>query len=282
VKTLLEWLASRYPAAKRTTLRRMFDDGRVRVNGIKPRSLKGELKPTDDVRVIERPGGVAKEAVPERLPFTIVHEDPDVLVIDKPPGLLTATVPNEHRPTALAAVTKHLADQDPAARVGLIHRLDRDASGLLVFSKHPDAYHSLKRQFFEHAVDRIYHAVVHGNPKRASGRIESRLVELNDGSVHTTKRPDAGEVAVTDFTVIRVAKAVSLLRVTLHTGRKHQIRVHLTEMGHPIVNDPMYSKRRRKGRLMLVASELAFDHPRTGERVRFTATIPREMTARVL
>jgi 23S rRNA pseudouridine1911/1915/1917 synthase len=219
--------------------------------------------------------------LPERLPFAIVHEDADVLVIDKPSGLLTATVPNEHRPTALAAVTRHLAGTDPAARVGLIHRLDRDASGLLVFTKNPDAFHSLKQQFFKHAVDRVYHAVVEGKPKRAGGRIESRLVELNDGSVKTTKRPDAGELAVTEFKVIRVAKDVSLLRVTLHTGRKHQIRAHLSEMGHAIVNDAVYSKRRRTGRLMLVASELAFDQPRTGERVRFTATIPKEMTARV-
>lgn len=279
--TLLDWLISKYPTAKRITLRRMFDDGRVSVNGIKPRSLKVELKASDDVRVIEWRARVDEDAVPEPLPFSIVYEDADVLVIDKPPGLLTATVPHEHRPTALAAVTRHLAESDAATRVGLIHRLDRDASGLLVFSKNPDAYHSLKRQFFEHAVDRVYHAIVEGKPKRTSGRIESRLVELNDGSVKTTKRPDAGELAVTEFKVIRVAKDVSLLRVTLHTGRKHQIRVHLSEMGHPIVNDAMYSKHPRTGRLMLVASELAFDHPRAGNRVRFTATIPREMTARV-
>src|SRR6185503_6889650 len=113
--------------------------------------------------------------------------------------------------------------------VGLIHRLDRDASGLLVFSKTHDAYLSLKRQFFDHSVERVYTAVVDGVPTPRSGRVQSWLVERADGTVYSTRRPGEGQRAVTDYEVTDRRKGRSLVRVTLHTGRKHQIRVHLSE-----------------------------------------------------
>src|SRR5207237_1249712 len=131
-------------------------------------------------------------------PFSIVHEDDDILVIDKPAGLLTSTVPRERRPTALALLRDYLARHDPQARLGLIHRLDRDASGLLVFSKNHEAFRSLKQQFFKHTVKRIYSAVVDGKLNPPGGRIKSRLVELPDGSVRSTKRQDGGERAISD------------------------------------------------------------------------------------
>lgn len=277
--TLLEFLIAKFPTAKRQTLRRMLDDGRVRVNGIRPRSMKAEIKDSDDVRVNEH-GAAAASRSPAKptLPFVIVHEDGDVLVIDKPPGLLTSTVPSERRPTALAAVQEYLAD-DPNVRVGLIHRLDRDASGLLVFSKNAAAYDSLKRQFFEHTVERVYHAVINGALKPPAGRIESNLVERTNGTEFSSSRKSGGEHAITDYKTVRRAGTLSLVRVTLETGRKHQIRVHLSERGRPIINDPLYSDRPRSGRLMLAATELAFDHPKTGQRVRFELPLPREMAA---
>ena len=256
----------------------MLDDGRVRVNGIRPRSMKVDVKASDDVRVIEsRVSADARSTSARPLPFTIVHEDGDVLVIDKPPGLLTSTVPHEPRPTALAAVKEYLAN-DPDARVGLIHRLDRDASGLLVFSKNAAAYESLKGQFFKHTVERVYHAVINGALKPPAGRIESNLVERTDGTVFSSTRKSGGEHAVTDYKTVRRSGTLSLVRVTLQTGRKHQIRVHLSERGRPIINDPLYSDRPRTSRLMLAATELAFGHPKTGTRVRFELPLPREMT----
>ena len=278
--TLLDWLIARYPTAKRTTLRKMVDSGRVTIDGRRARTMKQIVQEKDNVQVIDAASVPQPKPRRPRLPFAIVHEDDDVLVIDKPPGLLTSTVPREPRLTALAAVTEYLARTAPESRVGLIHRLDRDASGLLVFSKNPDAFRSLKQQFFDHAVERIYHAVVQGVPNPRKGRIETRVIELPDGSVHTTRRSNNGEPAITEFTTLRFARdrSVALVRVKLHTGRKHQIRVHLSERGTPIVNDPQYGSSRRVGRLMLVATELSFDHPRTGLRQKFEVPLPKEMT----
>jgi 23S rRNA pseudouridine1911/1915/1917 synthase len=202
----------------------------------------------------------------------IIFEDRDVIVINKPAGLLTSTVPRERRVTAIALLRDHVAKREPRARVGVVHRLDRDASGLLVFSKNHEAYRALKHQFFHHTVSRVYAALVHGKPNPPRGKIQSRLVEHPDGSVHSTKRPPPhGQRAMTEYEVVEHRTGKSLLKVTLHTGRKHQIRAHLSERGCPIVGDQMYGKPRDESpKLMLTASELEFDHPRSGKRVRFT------------
>jgi 23S rRNA pseudouridine1911/1915/1917 synthase len=280
-QTVLDWLIARYPTAKRQTLRRMVEQRRVILNGEPVTTVKHSIDDGDELRVDERPKREEKPA--PALPFPIVYEDADVLVIDKPAGLLTSTVPREPRPTALALVRTYLAKREPQARVGLIHRLDRDASGLLVFSKNDQAYQSLKRQFFRHTVDRVYLAVVREKLNPRAGRIESRLVELPDGTVRSSRRPDSGERAISDYQVIRTERGLSLVRVTLQTGRKHQIRVHLSERGAPIVGDPVYApndEAHSAPRLLLAAVELAFDHPRTTKRCNFKIAAPDEIKAR--
>lgn len=274
---LLDWLIKRYPTAKRQTLKRMVEEGRVRVKGVVAKKLKMEIGETDAVRVDER--GRGAEAEKEKGPgVKVVHEDEDVLVVYKPAGLLTSTVPREPRETLLARVREYVREKEPRARVGLIHRLDRDASGLLVFSKNNEAYESLKKQFFEHSVDRVYTAIVEGAPAEMKGRIRSALVELPDGSVRSTKAPGKGQTALTEYVVLKKTGNRSMLRVILHTGRKHQIRVHLSERGSPIVNDAVYGGGKKPGgRLMLEATSLGFRHPRTGKRVKFEVPIPWEL-----
>jgi 23S rRNA pseudouridine1911/1915/1917 synthase len=174
-------------------------------------------------------------------------------------------------------VRAYVKSRDPRARVGLIHRLDRHASGLLVFSKNDRAYESLKIQFFRHTVERVYAAVVRGKVTPPDGRIVSRLLELPDGRVVTTRRHAKGQEAITHYKTRRATKQMSLLEVRLETGRKHQIRAHLSERGAPILNDPLYDVTPPQGRLMLVATRLALDHPRTGKRLTLALDPPREM-----
>jgi 23S rRNA pseudouridine1911/1915/1917 synthase len=265
--TLHDRLSRDFPNAKRQTLKRMVQNRRVMINGIVARRLDQAIKSEDRIVV---DAARQKIASPPRLPFVIVHEDLDILVIDKPAGLLTSTVPREPRPTAIAAVREYLRVADPAARAGLIHRLDRDASGLLVFSKNNPAFDSLKKQFFHHSVSRFYHAIVSPAPKKPSRRIESFLVERADGSVHSARGAGRGQRAVTTFDVAKCRGRFALLRIKLHTGRKHQIRVHLSEIGSPVLGDVQYGGKPHKKGIMLAAVELAFDHPRTGKRAVFT------------
>ena len=206
----------------------------------------------------------------------VIYEDADVLVVYKPAGLLTSTVPRERRPTLLAAVRRYLAQHEPRARVGLIHRLDREASGLLVFSKHDRAFRSLKSQFYHHSVGREYLAVVHGAPSPPQGRIESFLVERADGTVHSTRQIGKGQHAVTEYQTLRSENGMSLLRVVLHTGRKHQIRAHLRQRGTPLVGDRLYGAENDPApRLMLAATRLTIRHPRTGREMTFAAPLPK-------
>jgi 23S rRNA pseudouridine1911/1915/1917 synthase len=271
--TVLDHLRKHFPTAKMQTLRRMIQAKRVLVNGAPARSLKQSIQETDQFEVADRAKTPESEA---KLPFPIIPEDDDVLVIDKPSGLLTSTNEREKRPTALAMVREYVAGTSPRARVGLIHRLDRDASGLLVFSKNAQAFRSLKAQFFEHSVVRVYHAIVNKAPPAPRGRIESRLVEMPDGKVKSTRRDNAGERAISHYEIVEALGAISLLRVTLETGKKHQIRVHLSEAKCPIANDRLYNPVAPRGRLMLVATTLEFEHPRGGRRVRFELSLPKE------
>lgn len=270
---LLEALIHRYPQAKKQTLRRMVEEGRVSLNGTPARSLKQAVGESDRLEIADRARPQPRTLDPLRL----VHEDADVLVIDKPPGLLTSTNEKEWRPTAIAIIRRYLADTDPDARAGVIHRLDRDASGLLVFSKNNDAYEHLKTQFFRHDVKRIYTAVVHGTPHPPQARIQNHLVEHKDGTVHVTRMESKGEEAVTDYRVVASADGLSRVEVTLQTGRKHQIRVHLAARGHPIVGDAVYGKPPHPPRLLLCATTLGFTHPRAGEPLTFQVPPPREI-----
>jgi len=264
---LSDWLRRKFPTAKQQTLKRMVQNRRVRIGGALATRLDQPVPNPDDV-IIESAGKPPPSLA--KLPFTIIFEDRDTLVIDKPPGLLTSTVPREPRPTAIAAVAEYLAASDPRSKPGLIHRLDRDASGLLIFSKNTRAFQSLKKQFFHHTVERVYHAIVSPAPKTDSGRIESNFAERADGSVHSVSKRVRGQVAVTMFDVANRRGQFALLRIKLHTGRKHQIRVHLSESGWPVVGDVFYAGKSCKKGLMLAAIKLAVDHPRTGERMIFT------------
>ncbi len=216
----------------------------------------------------------ARPAPPVQL--RVLFEDESILVLDKPGGLLTSTVPREPRPTLWAMAKDYMALREPDARVGLVHRLDKEASGILIFSKNDAAYQSLKSQFFNHAVGREYTVMVHGLPNPPTGKIETHLVERADGTVYSTRQIGKGQIAITQYELIESFGRQSLLRVTIHTGRKHQIRVHLRERGWSVVGDRMYGNKNEPGRLMLAATKLVIHHPQTGVEMTFEIPLPTE------
>jgi 23S rRNA pseudouridine1911/1915/1917 synthase len=263
-------VATLLPDASGRTRKQTLADGRVRVNGAVVRRANTALAAGDVVEI------GAREPRPTLPPgLRLVHEDDDVLVVDKPAGLLTIATERERVRTAYAHLTAHVRARTPSARVFVVHRLDRAASGLLVFARSETAKRTLQAQFAAHTVERLYLAVVEGRPARPEGSIESRIVEDKPGRVRETRDPRHGRVAVTRWRVRRAGAHHTLLEVRLETGRRNQIRAHLAGRGHPIAGDATYGSTTDPfGRLALHAHVLGFDHPRTGLRLRFVSPAP--------
>jgi 23S rRNA pseudouridine1911/1915/1917 synthase len=272
--TLLERLAALYPSASRTTLREMLRAGRVRVNGAvaPPGAARRAVDASAEGRVSDHAPARAPKV--SRLPFEIVHDDADLLLVNKPAGLITSSGPRDRRPTLIGLLRAAFEGAGSRVKVGLVHRLDADASGLIVFSKHNAAHAALKAQFARHDVERAYAALVEGIPDPPEGRIRSRLVEWSDGRVRVAARGAPGEEAVSHYQTIASDGARSLLHVVLETGRKHQIRVHLASRRCPIVNDPVYNRRPPAGELRLRAVALGLTHPGTGQPIRWELPQP--------
>ncbi len=208
----------------------------------------------------------------------VIHDDADLIVVNKPAGLITSSTPRERRPTVIASVRSAFRN-DRRTEIGLIHRLDRDASGLLVLSKNRRAFDELKRQFADHSAHRQYLAIVLGSVELDEGRIVTNLVERADGTVRIAQPPE-GKKAITRYRVLERGPDRTVLQVELETGRKHQVRVHLAAaLGTPIAGDVLYNATRPAPRLGLVATELAFRHPRLRERVTFTIEVPMDVVA---
>lgn len=269
-ETLGERLAHLLPEASGTTRKRMLAAGRVRVNGASVRDPRHVLAAGD---VVEIAGRARVADLPHGL--QVLHEDRDLLVVLKPAGLLTIASARERQRTAYEALRAGLAARRPRERLFVVHRLDRDASGLLVFAKSPEAKATLQADFAAHAVERGYVAQVEGRVGRPAGVIDARLVDDVPGPVRVTRDPGRGRAAVTRWRLVRAGARRSLLEVRLETGRRNQIRVHLASIGHPIVGDRVYGDRSApRERLALHARTLGFTHPATGRRLRFDAPAP--------
>jgi 23S rRNA pseudouridine1911/1915/1917 synthase len=205
----------------------------------------------------------------------IVFEDDSVIVVDKPAGLLTMGTETERSNTLYATLRAYLNSKQPAEKVFIVHRLDREASGLLVFAKTVEAKEQLKNQFKDHSAGRVYTAVAEGRVLPEQFTIKTLLAENAAFRVYSTPNPRTGKPAVTHVRVLKRSAKTSLLEVRLETGRKHQIRVHLAERGHPIVGDKVYGGRNNVlGRLGLHGTHLEFDHPRSKTRLKFDSPYP--------
>ena len=205
----------------------------------------------------------------------ILHEDRDILVVDKAPGLLTMGTTREKEVTAYYRLTDYVRKGNPKSRerVYIVHRLDREVSGILVFARSVEAKNSLQAQWPQ--VEKHYLALVHGVPPEPEGTFSSYLVENGVHSVRSTTDPKRGKMSRTAYKLLGQSKGVSLLDINLLTGRKHQIRVHLAENDLPIVGDKKYGEQRSDAkRLALHAKSIAFEHPHSGKPCFFETRIP--------
>jgi len=204
---------------------------------------------------------------------SIVFEDDSIIVADKPAGLLTMATERERERTLYALLRARANARRPAEKVFIVHRLDREASGLIVFAKTIEAKQTLQQQFKDHSAGRRYLAVVEGHVQPNAFTIQSSLAENTAFRVYSTASPKAGKPAVTHVRVIKRTRHTSVLEVRLETGRKHQIRVHLAERGHPILGDRMYGHG-KAARLALHGGGLDLRHPRTGQAMHFESPPP--------
>ncbi|MCK6553876.1 RluA family pseudouridine synthase [Candidatus Binatia bacterium] len=276
------FLAARGSWGSRAQVQRLIAAGHVRVDEavVKAGTL---LRVGQRISVVAVPAQLAPaEAAPEAIDLDILYEDDWILVIDKPPGLVVHPAPGNWRGTVVNALLNHWHGPRPGldpARPGIVHRLDKDTSGVLVVAKDAITLADLAAQFRARKVTKQYVAFVWGRVRKDRGTIAARIGRHPVERKRMAVRP-AGREAVTEFEVLERIDGVTLLRLFPHTGRTHQLRVHLAAIGHPIVGDKLYGHGGRPsvaGRQALHAEQLAFRHPRTGAAVAFRAPLPADM-----
>jgi 23S rRNA pseudouridine1911/1915/1917 synthase len=270
--SLLDALKLLIPGASKRTLRQMLSQGRVRVNGLACKIAAHKVRPGDLLEIGPR-------RIPAKLPegLEILFEDADILVAIKPSGLLTVSTPDEKERTAFAYLSQYLKEQRPRKKLFVVHRLDKFASGVLVFAKSEPVKTVLQGVFSRHEIQRKYWAIVEGRVAENKGTIRSYLAQDQSLRMHSTQDKTRGKSAVTHFRVLRRLQDATALEVALETGRKNQIRAHLSEMGHPIVGDRAYgSAGDRLGRLGLHAFYLGFTHPTKSIPLEFQTEPPPE------
>jgi 23S rRNA pseudouridine1911/1915/1917 synthase len=205
----------------------------------------------------------------------LVFEDEDLIVVDKPAGLLTIATDKERRKTVYALLYQYLKNKKSSEKIFIVHRLDREASGLLVFAKTESAKLNLQDQFKNRTASRKYVAVVEGRVRRDTDTIQSFLAENSIHRAYSTKDQRKGKLAITHIRVLKRSSQATLLEARLESGRKHQIRAHLSEQGHPILGDKTYGSQFNPfRRLALHAVSLSFGHPRTGSKLEFRSPCP--------
>lgn len=218
----------------------------------------------------KRPSATGRHRGPSWTRLNILFEDKDIIVVDKSAGLLTMATDREKHRTLYALLSEHVKGKRPPERLFIVHRLDREASGLLVFAKSEAAKQALQGQFKGHDAGRTYLAVIERRMAQDQCTLQSYLAENAAYRCYSTPDPTKGKWAITHVKVLKRSSRRTLVEVQLETGRKHQIRVHLAEQGHPVVGDQVYGSRTNPiRRLALHAVRLAFRHPATGKPMEF-------------
>jgi 23S rRNA pseudouridine1911/1915/1917 synthase len=270
-------LAEALPACSRARLQTLIRDGFVSLNGKPPRPR--DLVRTGDVVELREPELEKVEAQPEQIKLDVIFEDDDLLVLNKPAGIVMHPGAGHQAHTLVNALLAHcqnLSGIGGKERPGIVHRLDKETSGALVVAKNDATHRDLSSQFAARTMTKIYLALVAGILRKTSGVIDKAIARH---PVHRQRMSIArrqGRSAKTEYRVIRSGEEISLVECILHSGRTHQIRVHLHHLGHPVLGDKLYGGKRAGDypRQMLHAWKLAFTHPRTSEVMSFEAPVP--------
>ena len=291
------FLADAIGDLSRSRVKSLIEAGAVRRAGILVRNPADTVHDGDRFS-LQRPIPIAALPQPQAIPFTVLYEDADLIVLDKPAGLVVHPAPGNEDGTLVNALLAHCGDTLPGIggekRPGIVHRLDKDTSGVMVAAKTEIALATLSAAFAARDLDRRYIAVAWGLPTPGRGEIEGRIGRDPRDRKRMAVVPSGGKLALTRYLTLRAwAPTASLLQLTLATGRTHQIRVHLAERGHPLVGDPVYLRRVPAAaksapaplrqlmldfpRQALHAASLAFAHPRTKERLEFETKLPEDM-----
>ena len=268
--TLLPFLLETLSEQSRTSIKGLLGHGQISVNGQVTRQFDTSLRPGDTVGIYY---GKRREEWNNPL-LKILWEDDDLIVVNKKEGLLSVSTERVKERTAYRLLSDYVKQTDPRNKIFILHRLDRDTSGIMMFAKNPETKEQLQSNWNEMITRRIYMAVVEGRLEKETDLLVSNLVENKQMQVYVTS--GEGKEAITRYRVVRTNGAYSLLRLELETGRKNQIRAQMQSIGHPIAGDTKYGAETNPARrLMLHASELHFIHPRTGKEMHFETRPPK-------
>ena len=269
--TLMPFLISSLKNKSRDNVKSLLRNRQVLVNGEPVTQFNHELEPGDTVTIsaVRHTGGLMARNM------RLVYEDEHLIVIDKNAGLLSMASDNEKYLTAYNILSTYVKSQKASNRIFIVHRLDRDTSGLMMFARSEKVQSLLQRDWKHNVTARTYVALVEGEVAESEGVIKSYIYESKALVMHSSRNPEKGELAITRFRRLKSSKEYSLLEVTLETGKKNQIRLHMQEIGHSIAGDKKYGAATSPiGRLGLHASVLAFIHPVTGKEMSFESRIP--------
>lgn len=290
------FLAAALPELSRSRIKQLIVDGLVACDGAAFGDASAKVR-AEQTFTLTIPAAADADPEPQSMDLIVVYEDADVIVIDKPAGLVVHPAPGNPDHTLVNALLAHCGDSlsgiGGVRRPGIVHRIDKDTSGLIIAAKNDEAHQSLSAQFAEHSIDRAYEAIVWGNPAPPAGTIDQPIGRSQADRKKMSVRKSGGKEAVTHYrTLRRFGLVASLVECRLETGRTHQIRVHMSHIGHPLVGDPTYSRARRRvigltaeaaGRISaftrqaLHAKLIGFTHPRTGERLTFSSFLPNDI-----
>lgn len=277
------YIAENTQGLSRSFLKKLFDGGEVMVNGKAVRA-SFKLKEGDEISFTVPPS-VPLDVTAEDIPLDIVYEDKDVLVINKERGMVVHPAAGNEDGTLVNALMHHCGDSlsgiNGVMRPGIVHRIDKDTTGLLVVAKNDSAHTFLTQQLSDHTLGRTYYAIVHGNIKENNLTIDAPVARSTNDRKKMAVARTGGRDAVTHLTVLERFGKYTYIKCRLETGRTHQIRVHTKHIGHPILGDKAYGLKKEEFSLvgqLLHAGELRFIHPSTKEEVSFTAPLPEDFT----